>query len=309
MKKSIISRNNPKLYMTYNIQPVLCLGSFHWDEVALSRNLLAKGDDSPGMIHKNPGGVSFNLAKTMTEFGIPVILGSVLGNDTEGHELLGIAQGLGINCELVCTASQKTDKYIAIEDSGGLVAAIADCSSLEMNEKMLLETLKEWKKSKGSKTEISELVIDSNLSSSFIDTLLNNREFNNYPINIASASNHKIERIKQLDYKMNSTLLYLNFQEARKLLATDSDDCHERQNYIQVLLQKFGRVILTDGENEIIDADSREIFKFKPQSIRPNKITGAGDYFMAAHKALELLGYSRMAALEKACDFVQNKIT
>ena len=294
--------------MVQKVKPVICVGSFHWDEIALSSTFLALGDDAPGTIHKNPGGVAFNIAKSMTEFGIPVLLGSILGKDPEGQELLGIAKGLGIKCELIYNSAQKTGKYLAIEDPRGLVAAIADCSYLENNEEQLLEKLIAWRKSKASETAISGLVIDGNLSSNFIETLFNCPYFNNYPVKIASASNHKIYRIKQFDFKMNPTLLYLNYLEARRLLADEMSDDLENQEYIQALLTKFDRVILTDGGNDIIDADSKEVFRFTPQSIQPNTITGAGDYFMAAHIALELLGYSRMAALQEACNFVRGKI-
>ena len=92
------------------------------------------------------------------------------------------------------------------------------------------------------------------------------------------------------------------------MLADEIRDGLASQDYIQALLNRFHRVILTDGGNEIIDADSREVVKFTPESIQPNTITGAGDYFMADHIALELLGYSRMASLEEACNFVQEKI-
>ena len=294
--------------MTCKVKPVLCVGSYHWDEIALSDSIIAKGDDAPGSIRKNPGGVAFNLAKTIREFGIPVILGSVLGDDPEGNQLHKLANETGIDCELIYRAPQKTGKYIAIEDPRGLVAAIADCSTLELNEGQLLEKLVNWKKSRASTSDISGLVIDCNLSIQFINKLLNCRHFNNYPVKIASASNHKINRIRQFDFNMDSTSLYVNNLEARRLLAEHIKDSQAKLDYIEALLLSFNRVIITDGENEIIDADSREVFRLTPQSIQPTRFTGAGDYFMAAHIALELLGSSRIEALQEACNFVRDKI-
>lgn len=288
-------------------KPVICIGSFHWDEIALSNNLLEKGDDSPGTVHKNPGGVAFNLAKTMIEFGIPVLLGSVLGDDAEGQELLNIAGSLGINCELVCTVPEKTGKYVAIEDPSGLVVAIADCNTLESNEDVLLLKLKEWITSKIGSTDISGLVIDCNLSGHFIENLLNVHMFNNYPIKIASASNHKIDRLNYFGLNLNTTL-YLNKLEAISFLAGQKNKNFDTKEIIQNLLGRYKRVILTDGGNKIIDADGSNVIGFTPLTIQPHRITGAGDYFMAAHMALELLGYSREDALRNASIFVRDKI-
>ncbi|MYG09830.1 MAG: hypothetical protein F4170_03120 [Rhodobacteraceae bacterium] len=293
--------------MPREAKPVICIGSFHWDEIALSSNLLEKGDDSPGTVHKNPGGVAFNLAKTMTEFGIPVLLGSVVGDDAEGQESLNIAGNLGIDCELVCKVSGKTGKYVAIEDPQGLVAAIADCNALESNEDALLLRLTEWIKSRVGSTDISGFVIDCNLSGHFIENLLNVRYFNNFPINIASASNHKLDRLNYFEVNLKTTL-YLNKLEAISFLAGQKNKSFDTAEIIQNLLGRYKRVILTDGENKIIDADGSNVIGFTPQTIKPHRITGAGDYFMAAHMALELLGYSREDALQNASFFVRDKI-
>ena len=43
------------------------------------------------------------------------------------------------------------------------------------------------------------------------------------------------------------------------MLADEIRDGLASQDYIQALLNRFHRVILTDGGNEIIDADSREV--------------------------------------------------
>jgi len=307
LNKLSISRNQLGPIMPEEAKPVICMGSFHWDEIALSSNLLEKGDDSPGTVHKNPGGVAFNLAKTMTEFGIPVLLASILGDDAEGQELLNIAESLGINCELLCEVPEKTGRYVAIEDPGGLVAAIADCDTLERNEDALLFRLKNWIASSAGNMDISRVVVDCNLSSHFMENLLNARYFNNYPINIASASNHKIDRLSNFELNLNTTL-YLNRLEAIGFLAGQKNKGFDTKEIIQNLLGRYKRVILTDGGNKIIDADGSNVIGFTPLTIQPHRITGAGDYFMAAHMALELLGYSREDALKHASIYVREKI-
>ena len=82
----------------------------------------------------------------------------------------------------------------------------------------------------------------------------------------------------------------------------------DTKEIIQNLLGRYKRVILTDGGNKIIDADSSNVIGFTPLTIQPHRITGAGDYFMAAHMALELLGYSREDSLRNASIFVRDKI-
>ena len=294
--------------MTQELKPVICLGSFHWDEIALADKCLDLGDDAPGKFYKKPGGVAFNIAKSLTEFGIPVLLGSILGDDSKGQDLLGIAEGMGIDCQLICRSTHPTGKYMAIEDPGGLVAAVAECSALEKYENLLLESVLSWSKSTVERSDISGFVIDGNLSNWFVDSLFNFRHFNNYPVMIASASSHKISRLRGLKINHNPTLMYLNLIEAKRLLRKDLGPDRCSQDYIQAILKWFDRVILTDGGSEIIDADASEVIKFMPQSIKPNTITGAGDYFMAAHIALELLGNERLLALQQACEFVRGKI-
>ncbi len=292
------------------VKPVICLGSFHWDEIAISSKLLARGDDSPGRIKKTAGGVAFNVAKTLTELKIPVLLGTVIGSDIEGQELINTAKGFGINCDLICNISPKTDKYLAIEDTSGLVAAVADCKSLEEQDNDLLEKVFNWIKSMDNTFEISTLVIDCNLSNHFIKNLLNSPYLKNYPIKIASASSHKIGRLKHIDFthQYRCTTLYSNRVEAMRILAEYGLDISDVRDKFQILQEKFGRIIVTDGPNEIIDADSKDNFKVVPPALQPKRFTGAGDYFMGAHIAYELLGYSRMAALRGACNFVRGKI-
>jgi pseudouridine kinase len=90
------------------------------------------GNDRPGRITRLPGGVALNIAMTLRRFDLTPALLTVVGDDPDGRDLLAECGRMGLLTEHVVVAGDlPTDRYMAIEAAGGLVAAIADAHSLE----------------------------------------------------------------------------------------------------------------------------------------------------------------------------------
>ena len=106
---------------------VLCIGAMLWDVIGRAPRRMAPGADVPGRIRHLPGGVALNVAVALARWGMTPSVLSAVGRDSEGEGLIAEAQRLGVMTEhLTRDAGLPTDCYMAIEDSEGLIAAVAD---------------------------------------------------------------------------------------------------------------------------------------------------------------------------------------
>ncbi|HRO16301.1 MAG TPA: PfkB family carbohydrate kinase, partial [Paracoccus sp. (in: a-proteobacteria)] len=122
---------------------VLCIGAVLWDVIGRSAGRMDLGHDVPGRIRHLPGGVALNVALALARRGLrPAVLGAV-GHDAEGHALCETIEAGGVDTRwLVRDTGLPTDVYMAIEDSDGLIAAIADAHSLEAAGERVLAPLR-----------------------------------------------------------------------------------------------------------------------------------------------------------------------
>jgi sugar/nucleoside kinase (ribokinase family) len=102
------------------------------------------GDDRPGRITRLPGGVAMNIAMTLGKFGLQPALLSVIGRDEDGNQLMQACADMGLDTQWVLRrADLPTDRYMAVESAGTLIAAIADAHSLEQAGDELLAPLRD----------------------------------------------------------------------------------------------------------------------------------------------------------------------
>ena len=128
--------------MVYEIDAI-CVGSVLWDVIGRTDKPISRGDDVGGYIKRIPGGVAFNIAQNLINLELNPCLLGFLGNDSEGDELFSYCQNEGINADYIYRSDNfRTDNYVAIEDHGGVVAAIADAHSLEAVGYEILKPLK-----------------------------------------------------------------------------------------------------------------------------------------------------------------------
>ena len=111
---------------------ILCIGAMLWDVIGRAPRRMAPGADVPGRIRHLPGGVALNVAVALARRGLAPAVLSAVGRDPEGCALVAEAQRLGVLTGwLSRETGLPTDCYMGIEDSEGLIAAIADAHSLE----------------------------------------------------------------------------------------------------------------------------------------------------------------------------------
>ena len=278
--------------------PIPCIGAVLWDIVGRHPHTMRQGDDRPGQIRRLPGGVAMNVAMTLRRFGMAPTLLTFIGTDAEGAELATecAVRGLGTDHALR-RDDLPTDRYMAIEDANGLVAAIADAHSLEKAGDAILAPLRDGRLGSAASPFAGPGVLDGNLEAGRLASLAADPCLAAADLRIVPASPGKAMRLRPLLHMPNATI-YLNRYEAAFL--ADSDFRSSAEAAAALVAGGSARVIVTDGAHATTDACPRQVLTAHPPMVEPRRVTGAGDTFVAAHIAAEAHGHSRAFALEAA---------
>lgn len=290
---------------------VICIGSVLWDIIGRSSVAMKLGADVPGRITRLPGGVAMNVAMTLRRLGLRPTLLTAIGDDAAGTELLAACAQLGIGTEHVYrTGDLPTDRYMAIEDSNGLIAAIADAHSLEAAGNKILRPLTDGHLGSADKPWTGLIVLDGNLTESLLAEIAAEPFAAAADLRVAPASPGKVGRLRPLLAHPRATF-YVNLEEAGIL---GGRDFHDAASAAQGLLAAgVQRVLVTDGGRASAEGRAgAEVLTNAPHSVPVNRVTGAGDTFMAAHIVAETKGASRAdalaAAVRAAADYVSGEI-
>ena len=275
---------------------ILCIGAMLWDVIGRSRARMGLGSDVPGLIQHIPGGVALNVAVALARWGMrPAVLSSV-GADPQGDALVAQANGLGVLTDwLTRDPLLPTDCYLAIEDSNGLIAAIADAHSLEKSGDAILSPL-----SGDLSSWSGPVVVDGNLTRDLLARIPGDPRLANADIRVVPASPGKAERLLPL-ITAHRGCFYLNLAEASILAGSHCPDAATAAE--AVVAHGAARVIVTDGPNPAADAIADgETLHHTPPAVTVARVTGAGDCFLAAHLAAELKHRPRAEALRQAVE-------
>ena len=290
---------------------IICIGSVLWDIIGRTPRTMPFGADVPGRITRLPGGVAMNVAMTLRCFGLNPSLLTAIGRDPAGEELLHTCRDLGIGTEYAFRSPVlPTDRYLAIEDVNGLVGAVADAHSLEAAGAQILLPLEDGRLG-SERTPWSGLVaLDGNLTAELLAEIAKSPLFARADLRVAPASPGKVERLRPLLSHPRVTL-YVNLEEACLLCGVQHAGAASAAEALVAAGAR--RVLVTDGARECADARAGEgVLIGFPQQVRVNRITGAGDTFMAAHIIAERNGQNRAQALEAAhraaADYVSREI-
>jgi len=279
---------------------IICIGAVLWDVIGRSPVPMQHGADVPGRITRLPGGVAMNIAMAVRRFGLTPTLLAAIGEDAAGTELMGACVDLGVLTDHVYRTDFPTDRYMAIEDSHDLVAAIADAHSLEAAGSNILEPLRDGRLGDSNGPWPDLVALDGNLTEDLLGDIAKCPCFAKADLRMAPASPGKVERLRPLLGHPRATL-YLNRHEANLL-------CHEpfpdSESAAKALIKRGARrVLVTDGPRSCSDAKAGEKTITKvPLQVRVTRCTGAGDVFMAAHIVAERSGKSRNEALAFALE-------
>jgi sugar/nucleoside kinase (ribokinase family) len=278
---------------------VICIGAVLWDIIARCPAEMHPGADLPGRIRRLPGGVAMNVAMTLRKFGLAPTVLTAIGRDPEGDDLLAACERLGVDTRFVHRPEQlPTDSYLAIEDPRGLVAAVADAHSLECAGRAILEPLEDGRLGSARTPWNGLIVLDGNLTTALLGEIAQSPLFAAADLRVAPASPGKAERLRPLLGHAGVTL-YVNLEEAGLLCGARFENSATAAR--ELLARGARRVLVTDGARECCDGQAHAgLVQGKPRPVGVNRVTGAGDTFMAAHLAAERRGAGRQAALDTA---------
>jgi sugar/nucleoside kinase (ribokinase family) len=277
---------------------ILCIGSFLWDIIGRTPARIPSGGDVPGRILRQPGGVAMNIAVALARMGLRPAVLSAVGRDAEGDELVAVARALGLDCRFVWRSPDlPTDRYMAIEDKSGLVAAIADAHSLEAAGELVLAPFGDGRLGSEASPWPGPVVIDGNLTEALLAGIAASPLLAAADLRIAPASPGKAARLKPFVGLANVTL-YVNRIEADILTGRANPGSAAGA---QALLDLGARrVLVTDGAGPVADGSHDGILTALPPAVTQRRVTGAGDTFLAAHIVAERRGAARAAALGAA---------
>jgi sugar/nucleoside kinase (ribokinase family) len=290
---------------------IICIGSILWDTIGHSPAVMRPGADVPGRITRLPGGVAMNIAMTLRRLGLSPTLLSAIGWDAAGEELLSVCLRLGIGSEHIYRSPDlPTDRYLAIEDANGLLAAIADAHSLEHAGDRILQPLANGRLGSAERPWSGLIALDGNLTEALIAEIAVSPLLAAADLRVAPASAGKAARLRPLLAHPRVTL-YVNLEEAGLLGGTEFADALDAVRGLMLLGAR--RVLVTDGARACADGlVGADIITGQPRAVTVRRVTGAGDTFLAAHLVAESRGATRAAALElavhAATDYVVGEI-
>jgi pseudouridine kinase len=275
---------------------ILCIGAVLWDLIGRADTPMSPGDDRPGRIRRLPGGVAMNVGMVLARVGLsPALLGAV-GDDPQGRELTVAAAALGLFTDtLTVMPGLPTDRYMAIEDERGLVAALADAHTLEAAGGAILAPLADGRL---PRPWTGPVVLDGNLTVALLGDLAASPLLAQADLRLVPASPGKAERLLPLMRAPRATL-YVNRAEAGLMLGTP---CTTAAEAAEALIRAgAARALVTDGPLGAAEARmGLPTLSHPAPPVAIARVTGAGDTFLAAHVAAELAGADRTAALTAA---------
>ncbi|MFU8898153.1 MAG: PfkB family carbohydrate kinase [Roseinatronobacter sp.] len=280
-----------------DIPDCLCIGAAHWDVIGHSPAQIAPGDDVPGQIYQSAGGVALNVARALAQQGHRPALIAAIGQDGAGTALVATIQAAGIETRCLVRSALPTDAYIGIEDTNGLIAAIAASRALEGLDIGCLAPLQDGRLGSDAVPWRGPVVIDSGVSPSLLEALAYAPALEGCDVRLTAASPAKAARLRVF-LGRQGCCFYLNLAEAGALCATPFPDSAHAARALLGL--GAARVLVTHGPHSATDADAAAVITLPPPAVPALRVTGAGDHFMGAHIAQELSGAPREIALRHA---------
>lgn len=274
------------------------MGAALWDVIGRSPAPVAQGADVAGRITRQPGGVALNIALELARQGHRPAILAAIGHDPMGAALLEemIAHGVATGF-LTRVAGLPTDSYIAIEGPHGLVAAIADSRSLEAAGMDVLAPLQDGRLGTETAPFRGVIVLDSGFTAEQFAQLAASLLLDAADLRLVPSSPSKAARLAPFLHRPR-TSFYVNLQEAGQLCDQSFPDSAMAAR--EMLARGAARVLITNGAQDATDADQTTLITRTPPAVRAQRVTGAGDIFMATHLSQECQGASRVQALEHA---------
>jgi sugar/nucleoside kinase (ribokinase family) len=277
---------------------IVCIGAAHWDIIGRSPVTLCPGDDVPGRIARRLGGVALNVAGALCRYGLTPALLTAIGRDADGEALIEDCGRLGIVTGHVHRPNTgPTDRYLAVEDPGGMIAAIADARTLEAAGAEILRPLEDGRLGSAAAPWPGTVVVDGNLAEDVLAGIAASPVLGAADLRLAAVSPAKAGRLRPFLGHPRATF-YLNRAEAEALLDARLEGAPEAAKALGT--RGAGRALVTDGDRVAALAEAGGVIAETPAAVPVARVTGAGDAVVAAHIAAERRGERGRQALISA---------
>jgi len=281
-----------------SMENIVCVGAAVWDFTGRALCRMRPGSDVTGRIERRPGGVALNVAISLSRFGIRSIMLTSMGGDSDGAELLGKCRGMGLMMDYVhITERLSTDRCLVMEDVEGMIAILADLSSLEAAGDRVLHPLLNGTLGSPELPYSGIVVFDGNLSEGLMARVAVDPSFSAADLRVVCASPGKAQRLKALLPAPNATF-YVNLEEVSALCDRRFTSSREAARAIRE--RGAARVLVTNGRRPATDSGPQATVVATPPEVDIVRVSGAGDSFVASHVAAEAGGADPVTALNAA---------
>ena len=265
------------------MKKVYVFGGANIDIIGRSDSKLIAYDSNIGKVIQTFGGVGRNIAENIARYGIDVHFVSVLGDDLNGQNCIRYCQDLGMNMDdCMIIENENTSTYLAVLDhKGDMVMAINDMDILRYMTKDHISNVL-------SKIDCDDfIVLDTNLDQEIMDMILDHAPCFIYidPISVKKSEKiiHKLDKIH---------VLKPNVYEASALSAVEYDGLDSVKKMGEILVNKgVDEVYISLGEKGSMLFTKNKIVRIQSDIVDVVNATGAGDAFMGALVASDVLNY------------------
>ena len=269
---------------------ITALGGAHWDILGRAQVAMSLYDDVPGNVRRMVGGVAGPVAMKLASLDVHVDLMAYAGHDELGDALIGKLEQYQVHTSKMTRGDLPTDVYMGIEAPNGLIAAIADCHSLEA---VSMDIVKALLKQDNSDRIV---VVDGNLREDAL-AFLAKQDFQTAELILVPASPGKIGRFLPFN-RRNDTSLYVNLREANALCNKGFETSSEAASALVELGYKGA--VVSNGGDVAAHAGAHGLVTSLPPQITVKRFTGAGDTLTGHHIFATARGDDPQAALEYA---------
>lgn len=257
---------------------VAVFGGIAVDRIAVTTASPTLGASNPGTVRATPGGVGFNVARTLAGLGLKVRLTATIGDDPDGEMVLAAAKDAAIDvASMVVDPRLPTASYQAVFDAkGDLVIGVADTALYEELTPAALAAAASAARSDGL------WVIDANFPPKTLGFLLDEAEAARRSVVALPISPAKAVRFAALDRRPD--LLFANRGEAAAMVGRPGDIgiADPAELAVELGERDFANVLVTNSAEPLHVISAGEHRAFVPPSIKVASVNGAGDAFAAA---------------------------
>lgn len=252
---------------------VAVFGAAHLDRLIRTPGEARLGVSNPGSVSETPGGVGFNIARSLALLGVHVRIASRIGADTAGDSVAAAARRLGIETSgLYRSPNFGTGSYHAIIDgAGSLVIGIADAAIYDEITPERLEA------PVTAARECQLWLVDANLPDAALQFIA--RAAGRPPLAACTVSPEKAVRL--IPILAGLDILFCNRSEAMALTgAADTPAIERLAEALIGLGVKAG--VVTDGDAPVAAWSGETIRRLPPlTAARIVSVNGAGDALAA----------------------------